>query len=64
MFAVPEMNSGRCSHFIQTALTQLDPAARMQADIEHRLLQLETTASDAQVLMILNELGFAANVRG
>lgn len=63
-FVVPEMNSGRSSHSIQEALAELDPTATIEANVELRILRLETDASDAQVLMTLNELGYAANVRG
>lgn len=63
-FAVPEMQCGRCTASIHSALTQLDPAAKVEADIRTRIVRLETAATDAQVLMTLNDLGYAANVRG
>ncbi|WP_425092287.1 cation transporter [Tropicimonas sp. S265A] len=63
MFAVPEMYCPKCSGSIRTALTALDPAAKIEANVELRYVRLETEASDAQVLMALNEIGFAANVR-
>jgi copper chaperone len=63
-FAVPEMSCDHCSASIQTALAALDPGATVETSIKERILRLETRVSDAQVLMTLNEIGYAANVRG
>ncbi|MDJ0859107.1 MAG: heavy-metal-associated domain-containing protein [Dinoroseobacter sp.] len=61
-FAIPEMSCGRRSHAIESALSKLDPDATIAADVPKRLVRVETKASDALVLMVLNDLGFAANV--
>ncbi|MEM8580123.1 MAG: hypothetical protein AAGA38_06505 [Pseudomonadota bacterium] len=61
-FAIPEMSSDFRSLEIETALTQIDPNAKISTDVQARLLLVETKVSDAQVLMIINTLGFAANV--
>lgn len=61
-FAIPDMSCGRRSTAIEAALAQLDPNATIDADVSARLVRVETKASDAQVLMTLNNLGYAANV--
>ncbi len=61
-FAIPEMSCGLRSRAIESALTTLDPDATIDTNVQTRLLRVETKESDAQVLMTLNILGFAANV--
>lgn len=61
-FAVPDINRSSRVSSIQDALTQLDPNAEINTHPDHCIIEVRTQESEAVVLSVLNQLGFAANV--
>jgi copper chaperone len=61
-FTVPAMSCPHCRTSIEHVLTRLDPHMELHADLDSRILSVETNASTALVLSILSQAGFAANV--
>lgn len=61
-FAVPEINRSTRVSSIQDALTELDPNAEVDTNCDTCTIEVRTQESEAVVLSVLNQLGFAANV--
>ncbi|MFT3688681.1 heavy-metal-associated domain-containing protein [Paenirhodobacter sp.] len=59
-FHVPDMSCGGCLRSVTKALTVLDEGARVTADLEARVISVETTAAVPAVLAALSEAGFPA----
>lgn len=57
---IPAISCGHCARSITEAVQELDPAARIQVDIDHKRAVIETSAPTATVLARLDEEGFTA----
>lgn len=58
--AIPDMNCGHCRASVTRALTELDPAARIEIDLPAREAAVETSATPATVIATLKAIGFDA----
>lgn len=59
-FLIDNMSCGGCVQSVTKAVTALDPAATVQADLTARTVQIETSASPAVVQQALERNGWNA----
>lgn len=59
---IENMTCDGCARSVTKAIRALDPAAKVEADPAARKITLETTAEQAAVLKILDEVGYPATV--
>jgi copper chaperone CopZ len=59
-FNVPDMSCGHCRSAITKAVHGLDPAARIDFDMEARRISVESVAETARVQSALTEAGYPA----
>ena len=57
-FHIENMTCGGCVRGVTKAIQALDPKAEIQADPPTRKLQVQTSASQEQIMAALNEAGF------
>lgn len=62
ILTIPDMSCGHCRASVIAALTALDPAARVEVDLEARTAQVATAAGPKAVLAALDAVGFPAQV--
>lgn len=55
---LPGMTCGGCVRGVTAAVRELDPEARVEADLEQRHATITTTAPEAQVRKALTEAGY------
>ena len=55
---IPNMTCGHCVRAITQAVTAADPAAKVQADLAKRQVQVDTTVSRDAVAASLTEAGY------
>ena len=55
---IPNMTCGHCVRAITQAVTAADPAAKVQADLAKRQVQVDTTVSRDAVVASLTEAGY------
>ena len=58
VFRVPDMHCDGCVRSVTGAVRDLDEKATVQADLQTRQVQVETTASDQAVAEAIQEAGF------
>ena len=46
---VPQMTCGHCASTIEKAVKSVDPAAKVQVDLDERTVSVETTADETSV---------------
>ncbi|MEF8764506.1 heavy-metal-associated domain-containing protein [Stenotrophomonas sp. A3_2] len=57
-FHVEGMTCGGCARSVTKAIELVDPQASVQADPASRRVQVETSASEAQIVAALTDAGF------
>lgn len=57
-FHVEGMTCGGCARRVTKAIELVDPAATVSADPASRRVQVQTSASEAQIVAALTEAGF------
>ncbi|ALA86436.1 heavy-metal-associated domain-containing protein [Stenotrophomonas maltophilia] len=57
-FHVEGMTCGGCARSVAKAIEGVDPQASVQADPASRRVQVQTSASEAQIVAALNDAGF------
>ena len=57
-FHLDDMTCGGCARGVTRAIQAVDPQASVVADPPSRLVQVQTTASEAQIAEALREAGF------
>jgi len=57
-FHVEGMTCGGCARSVTKAIELVDPQARVQADPASRRVQVQTSASEAQIVAALTDAGF------
>ncbi|WP_223494997.1 heavy-metal-associated domain-containing protein [Stenotrophomonas indicatrix] len=57
-FHVEGMTCGGCARSVTKAIELVDPAATVSADAPSRRVQVQTSASEAQIIAALTEAGF------
>lgn len=55
---VPEMSCGHCTAAITKSVKASDPAAQVETDLESHTVQVETRASQAEVLAAIKSAGY------
>ncbi|WP_329893146.1 heavy-metal-associated domain-containing protein [Stenotrophomonas sp. SMYL20] len=57
-FHVEGMTCGGCARSVTKAIELVDPQASVQADPASRRVQVQTSASEAQIVAALTDAGF------
>ena len=57
-FHVEGMTCGGCARSVTKTIELVDPAATVSADPPSRRVQVQTSASEAQIIAALTEAGF------
>jgi copper chaperone len=55
---VPKMRCGGCVATITDAVTALDPAARVEADIAARTVSIDSEKTQEEIVMAMTEAGY------
>ncbi len=55
---INDMTCGHCEASIRRALQELDPAARVQINLESKRVSVETTATERSVVDAIEAIGF------
>ncbi|MDH4189124.1 MAG: heavy-metal-associated domain-containing protein [Betaproteobacteria bacterium] len=58
---VNDMTCGHCVKTITKAVTALDPAAKVEADIEAKRVRIESTHSASELTQALGAAGYPAS---
>jgi copper chaperone len=54
------MTCGGCAKSVTTAITSVDPGAKLEANPAARTVKVETSASKDQILKVLDQAGYPA----
>ena len=57
---IENMTCGGCARSVTKAIQSVDPAAKVEANPAARSVKVETTATQAVILQVLEEAGYAA----
>lgn len=60
-FHIVNMTCGGCARGITTAIKELDSNASLDIDLQNRIVEINTTVSQDQVIATLSERGFTAD---
>lgn len=60
--SIPDMSCNHCRAAVTRAVQELDPAARVEVDLETRRAKVTTSASATAVIAVLETVGFPATV--
>jgi copper chaperone len=60
-FRVPDIHCDGCIRALTSAVRDLDGNAVLHADLETKLVRVETTAADAAVAEAIRDAGFTVN---
>lgn len=55
---IESMTCGGCARSVTRAIRSVDPDARVHADPPSRSVRIETTATQAAILQVLEEAGY------
>ncbi len=55
---IEDMTCGHCERSVRGALAELDPAARVQVNLESKRVSVETTVPVARVVEAIEAIGF------
>lgn len=58
---IPKMSCGGCLATVTRAIVALDPQARVEGDLERRIVRVDTKAPEAALLAALKECGYPAS---
>lgn len=59
---IENMTCGGCARSVAKAIQSVDPAAKVEADPALHAVKVETTATQAAILRVLEEAGYPAAV--
>ena len=59
-FHIANMTCGGCARGITSAIKGIDPDATLNIDLQNRIVEINTTVSEEQVISTLSESGFTA----
>ena len=57
---LPDMTCGHCVATVQRTVAQLDPPARVDVDLSAHRVKVDTSASEEQLRLALEEEGYPA----
>jgi copper chaperone len=60
--SVPNMSCGHCRASIEKAVTEADPVADLDFDMEKRTVEVDTDVGTEALLAILKDAGYPASV--
>ena len=61
-FRIEGMTCGGCAKLVTAAINSVDPGARVEANPAARTVRVETSASEDQILKVLDQAGYPATV--
>ena len=61
-FRIEGMTCGGCAKSVTAAITSVDPGAKVEATPAARTVEVETSASEVQILQVLDQAGYPATV--
>lgn len=59
-FTVPKMSCGHCTAKIETSVTDADPTALIEFDLETRTVDIDSADDQATLLAAIQSAGFEA----
>ncbi|WP_347312823.1 heavy-metal-associated domain-containing protein [Defluviimonas sp. SAOS-178_SWC] len=59
-FDVPEMSCGHCTAAIRNAVTAVEPSARVECDLNARVVSVESALGDEAVVLAIKKAGYDA----
>ncbi|MBN8975953.1 MAG: heavy-metal-associated domain-containing protein [Rhizobiales bacterium] len=59
-FKIENMTCGGCARSVTKAIQSVDPSAKVETNPAARSVKIETTATQAALLQVLEEAGFPA----
>ena len=62
-FAIPDMACGGCARAITRAVTRLDPAAKLDADVPAKTVEVTSTLSERRLIEAIEAVGFHPSSR-
>ena len=60
-FAIPDMTCGGCVGSVTRAVQALDPAARVLADLDLHIVEIDFTAANKALVEAITEAGFSVD---
>ena len=57
-FSVPEMSCGHCKSAIETAVKTVDPVAKIDFDMENRIVEIESGVDDVSLQSAISTAGY------
>ena len=63
-FNIPDMSCGGCANAITRALTDLDAAATLEADVAAKIVKVTSTLAPGQLIEAIEAAGFHPSIRG
>ncbi|MFI4926307.1 MAG: heavy-metal-associated domain-containing protein [Burkholderiales bacterium] len=58
-FRVPDMTCGHCASTITKAITGLDKAAQVQVSVPEKLVSVDSSAAEAELLGAIRDAGYS-----
>ncbi|MBO9513766.1 MAG: heavy-metal-associated domain-containing protein [Variovorax sp.] len=58
-FRVPDMTCGHCASAITKAVASIDKAARIEVSVPHKLVSVQSTADETELLDAIREAGYS-----
>ena len=62
-FNIPSMSCGHCVKAVTEAVHSVDAQAKVLADLDSKLVKVETGADQARIVEALTEAGYSPDVR-
>ena len=59
---IEDMTCGGCAKSVTAAITSVDPSAKVEANPAARTVRVVTSASEDQILKVLDQAGYPATV--
>ena len=59
-FNVPDMSCGHCKAAVEKAVASIDPAAKVQVNLDDRTVEIDAAVEDAALIAALKSEGYEA----
>ena len=59
-FNVPDMSCGHCKAAVEKAVASVDPAAKVQVNLDDRTVEIDAAVEDAALIAALKSEGYEA----
>lgn len=59
-FAVPKMSCGHCTAAIEKSVTQADPTALLEFDLDTRTVEIDSADDETVLIAAIKDAGFEA----